>query len=103
MTHDGSGVGKINGYPIFVANTLPGEKATVKVIKVKKNFAVGRRVNLIEASPHRVKPPCNVFYKCGGCQLQHMSSEMQLQTKQNKEQNAVKRIANIEHVKDERD
>ena len=98
MTHDGSGVGKINGYPIFVANTLPGEKATVKVIKVKKNFAVGRRVNLIEASPHRVKPPCNVFYKCGGCQLQHMSYEMQLQTKQNQVQNALKRIAHIDDV-----
>jgi len=76
ITHDGNGVGKINGYPIFVTNVLPGEKAKVKVIKVKKNFAVGRRLELIEASPDRVEPPCNVFYKCGGCQLQHMSYDM---------------------------
>ncbi len=95
ITHDGNGVGKINGYPIFVTNVLPGEKAKVKVIKVKKNFAVGRRLELIEASPDRVEPPCNVFYKCGGCQLQHMSYDMQLKMKQNQVKSALAKFAHI--------
>lgn len=98
ITHDGNGVGKINGYPIFVSNTLPGETAKVKVILVKKNFAVGRRLELIITSPDRVEPPCNVFYKCGGCQLQHMSYEMQLKTKQNQVRNSLRKIAHINDV-----
>lgn len=98
ITHDGNGVGKINGYPIFVTNVLPGEKAKVKVIKVKKNFAVGRRLELIEASPDRVEPPCNVFYKCGGCQLQHMSYDMQLKMKQNQVKSALAKFAHITDI-----
>ncbi|BAM46586.1 23S rRNA (uracil(1939)-C(5))-methyltransferase RlmD [Amphibacillus xylanus] len=98
ITHDGNGVGKINGYPIFVTNVLPGEKAKVKVIKVKKNFAVGRRLELIEASPDRVEPPCNVFYKCGGCQLQHMSYDMQLKVKQNQVKSALAKFAHITDI-----
>jgi len=98
ITHDGNGVGKINGYPIFVSNALPGETAKVKVILVKKNFAVGRRLELITTSPDRVEPPCNVFYKCGGCQLQHMSYEMQLKTKQNQVRNSLRKIAHINDV-----
>lgn len=98
ITHDGNGVGKINGYPIFVANALPGETAKVKVIKVKKNFAVGRRLELLLSSPNRVDPPCNVFYKCGGCQLQHMSYEMQLKMKQNQVKNVLAKIAHITDV-----
>lgn len=98
ITHDGNGVGKINGYPIFVTNVLPGEKAKVKVIKVKKNFAVGRRLELIEASPDRVELPCNVFYKCGGCQLQHMSYDMQLKMKQNQVKSALAKFAHITDI-----
>ncbi|GAA4080551.1 23S rRNA (uracil(1939)-C(5))-methyltransferase RlmD [Amphibacillus indicireducens] len=98
ITHDGNGVGKINGYPIFVSNALPGETAKVKVIMVKKNFAVGRRLELITTSPDRVKPPCDVFYKCGGCQLQHMSYQMQLKMKQNQVKNVLAKIAHITDV-----
>ncbi|SFB15438.1 23S rRNA (uracil1939-C5)-methyltransferase [Lentibacillus halodurans] len=98
LTHEGSGVGKINGYPLFVPYALPGEVGEVKVIKVKKNFGFGKLLKVTESSPERVEPPCDVFYTCGGCQLQHMSYDMQLEMKQNQVKNAMRKIARLEHV-----
>src|SRR5699024_10369786 len=98
ITHEGAGVGKINGYPLFVPYGLPGESAKVKVIKVKKNFGFGKLVEMTEESDQRVKPPCNVYYKCGGCQLQHMSYEMQLEMKRNQVKGALKKIGHIEDI-----
>ncbi|WP_440896558.1 23S rRNA (uracil(1939)-C(5))-methyltransferase RlmD [Amphibacillus sp. Q70] len=98
MTHEGNGVGKIAGYPVFVPNILPGETAKIKVIKVKKNFAIGKRLELIKASPDRVDPPCNVYFQCGGCQLQHMSYSMQLEMKRNQVENTLRKIAHIKNV-----
>ncbi|WP_330949460.1 23S rRNA (uracil(1939)-C(5))-methyltransferase RlmD [Virgibacillus sp. MG-45] len=98
LTHEGNGVGKIDGYPLFVPYALPGEEATVKVIKVNKNYGFGKLVDIIKPSPHRVEPPCDVFYKCGGCQIQHMSYAMQLEMKQNQVQNVMRKIAHLDHV-----
>lgn len=98
LTHEGSGVGKINGYPLFVPYGLPGESAIVKVIKVKKNFGFGKLVEITKENSERVRPPCNVYYKCGGCQLQHMSYDMQLEMKQKQVQNALRKIARIGDV-----
>ncbi|WP_208591352.1 23S rRNA (uracil(1939)-C(5))-methyltransferase RlmD [Gracilibacillus suaedae] len=98
ITHEGAGVGKIDGYPLFVPYGLPGETAEVKVIKVKKNFGFGRLIEVTEESEDRVKPPCNVYYQCGGCQLQHMSYEMQLDMKRNQVQSALKKIGHIEDI-----
>lgn len=56
LTHDGLGVAKIDGFPIFVKNGLPGEKAKIKVIKVKKGYGYGRLIELHEQSPDRVAP-----------------------------------------------
>jgi len=98
ITHDGSGVGKVSDYPLFVPHGIPGEKATVKVVKVNKRFGYGKLLDVIEASPHRVEPPCNVFYKCGGCQLQHMSYELQLEIKQQQVKNVMRKIARLPNV-----
>ncbi|WP_163539170.1 23S rRNA (uracil(1939)-C(5))-methyltransferase RlmD [Gracilibacillus sp. YIM 98692] len=98
ITHEGAGVGKINGYPLFVPYGLPGEKAQVKVIKVKKNFGFGKLIEVTDRSTDRVDPPCDVFYKCGGCQLQHMSYAMQLEMKQNQVKSALKKIGHIEEI-----
>ena len=98
LTHEGSGVGKVKGYPIFVPHGLPGEEAEVKVVKVNKRFAYGKLLDIKKASPERVTPPCNVFYKCGGCQLQHMSYEMQLDMKRNQVQNVMQKVAHLPHV-----
>ncbi|MCG6179110.1 TRAM domain-containing protein, partial [Anoxybacillus sp. LAT_35] len=81
LTHDGAGVAKIDGFPIFVANGLPGEKAKIKVIKVKKGYGYGRLIELYEPSTDRVEAPCTVYKQCGGCQLQHLSYEGQLKAK----------------------
>src|SRR5690625_326612 len=95
LTHEGNGVGKVDGYPIFIPLGLPGEKADVKVIKVNKRFAYGKLLHTHKASPERVTAPCNVFYKCGGCQLQHMSYDMQLEMKRNQVLNVMQKIAHL--------
>lgn len=92
LTHEGNGVGKINGYPLFVQGGLPGEEAEVKVVKANKNFGFGRLMNVKTKSPERVDPPCDVYYKCGGCQLQHMSYDLQLEMKRNQVKSVMKKL-----------
>ncbi|WP_404457911.1 23S rRNA (uracil(1939)-C(5))-methyltransferase RlmD [Oceanobacillus kapialis] len=98
LTHEGNGVGKVDGYPLFVPHGLPGEEATVKVVKVNKNFGFGKLLDVTTPSDQRVEPPCNVYYQCGGCQLQHMSYDLQLQMKQNQVKSVMRKIAHLEHV-----
>ncbi|MEN2768141.1 23S rRNA (uracil(1939)-C(5))-methyltransferase RlmD [Ornithinibacillus xuwenensis] len=98
LTHEGNGVGKINGYPLFVPYGLPGEEAQVKVVKVNKNFGFGKLLEVKNPSPERVEPPCDVFYKCGGCQIQHMSYNLQLSMKQQQVKNVLRKVAHLEHV-----
>ncbi|WP_112179854.1 23S rRNA (uracil(1939)-C(5))-methyltransferase RlmD [Paraliobacillus zengyii] len=98
ITHEGNGVGKINGYPLFVPYALPDETAKVKVIKVKKNFAIGKLIELEKTSSERVEPPCNVYFQCGGCQLQHMSYTMQVDMKRNQVNNSLKKVGHIQDV-----
>lgn len=98
LTHEGNGVGKIDGYPLFVPYGLPGEEATVKVVKVNKNFGFGKLLEVKNPSPERVEPPCDVFYKCGGCQIQHMSYNLQLAMKQQQVKNVMHKIAHLDHV-----
>ncbi|WP_337019782.1 23S rRNA (uracil(1939)-C(5))-methyltransferase RlmD, partial [Oceanobacillus massiliensis] len=96
LTHEGNGVGKINGYPLFVPNALPGEEAIVKVVKANKNFGFGKMLELKTKSPERVEASCHIH--CGGCQLQHMSYKLQLEMKQNQVKNVMKKIAHLDHV-----
>ncbi|WP_430788410.1 23S rRNA (uracil(1939)-C(5))-methyltransferase RlmD [Virgibacillus flavescens] len=96
LTHEGSGVGKINGYPLFVPNALPGEEATVKVVKANKNFGFGKLLELNKVSPERIDPVCHEH--CNGCGLQHMSYSLQLEMKMNQVKNAMKKVAHLEHV-----
>ncbi|MCT2536819.1 23S rRNA (uracil(1939)-C(5))-methyltransferase RlmD [Aquibacillus koreensis] len=98
ITHEGDGVGKIEGYPLFVPYALPGEKAQVKVIKVKKNFAFGKLLHIDQVSEDRVEPPCDVYIQCGGCQLQHMNYGMQLEMKRNQVKNVLRKIAHIDDI-----
>lgn len=98
LTHEGNGIAKIDGYPLFVPNALPGEKALVKVVKVNKNFGYGKLLQVEKQSPARVEPPCNVYYQCGGCQLQHMSYDMQLEMKRNQVKNVMRKIAHLDDV-----
>ncbi|WP_077595904.1 23S rRNA (uracil(1939)-C(5))-methyltransferase RlmD [Oceanobacillus kimchii] len=96
LTHEGNGVAKIEGYPLFVPDVLPDEEAKVKVVKINKNFGFGKLLELTKTSSHRVEPPCHVH--CGGCQLQHMSYDLQLQMKQDQVHNVMKKVAHLDHV-----
>ena len=99
LTHDGAGVAKVEGYPLFVPNGLPGEKAKIKVIKVNKGYGFGRLMEITEASPYRVEPECPIYKECGGCQLQHMSYEGQLRAKEKQVSDVLQRIGKLENVK----
>ncbi|MFC0189998.1 23S rRNA (uracil(1939)-C(5))-methyltransferase RlmD [Fictibacillus aquaticus] len=98
LTHDGAGVAKIDGFPLFIPNTLPGERAQIKVIGLKKGFGFGRLIELIEPSPDRIEPPCPIYKMCGGCQLQHLSYEGQLEYKRKQVEEVLTRIGKIENV-----
>ncbi|MFT4401931.1 23S rRNA (uracil(1939)-C(5))-methyltransferase RlmD [Bacillus sp. SW14] len=96
LTHEGAGVAKVEGFPIFVPNALPEEKAQIKVTRVKKGFAFGRLIEMKEESPHRTDAPCPIYKQCGGCQLQHMTYEGQLLFKQKQVKDVLERIGKLD-------
>jgi 23S rRNA (uracil1939-C5)-methyltransferase len=98
LSHDGSGVAKVEGYTLFVPEALPGERATIKVLKTKKGYGFGKLVELKEKSPDRTEPPCPIYEKCGGCQLQHMTYEGQMKQKQKHMKDALERIGGLKDV-----
>ncbi|MCK6207356.1 MULTISPECIES: 23S rRNA (uracil(1939)-C(5))-methyltransferase RlmD [Bacillaceae] len=99
LTHDGAGVAKVDGYPLFVPNGLPGERAQVKVTKVNKGYGFGRLMEIYEESPHRVVAPCPIYKECGGCQLQHLSYQGQMLAKKKQVRDVLTRIGKLEDVK----
>ncbi len=98
LTHEGHGVVKLDRYPIFIPNALIDETIEYKVIKVKKNFAIGKLLDIKVQSNQRVEPPCVYYYKCGGCQLQHLSYQAQLAMKKEQVNNLFHRKANFENT-----
>ena len=95
LTVDGAGVGRYNGFAVFVPHALPDETVSAKIIKVTKNYAVSRLINIIEPSQHRITPFCTVFEKCGGCTLQHLDYTQQLLFKSRHVQQCFSRIGGI--------
>ncbi|AOM83904.1 23S rRNA (uracil(1939)-C(5))-methyltransferase RlmD [Salisediminibacterium beveridgei] len=98
LTHDGAGVVKIEGFPVFVKRALPGETVDVKVIKVKKQYGFGKLLKVHEASPERAEPPCPIYDRCGGCSLQHLSYAGQLHEKQKQVESVMARIGGFDHL-----
>lgn len=82
LSHDGRGVARIDGKTTFIEGALPGERVRFRYFNKHKNYDSGGLVELLEASPNRVTPPCPHFGTCGGCDLQHLRPEMQIQAKQ---------------------
>lgn len=91
----GEGIGKADGYTLFVKDAVIGDVVEVKVIKAKKNYGYARLMKLITPSPDRVEPKCPVARQCGGCQIQQMSYESQLKFKQDMVKNNLERIGGI--------
>ncbi|MCL2619131.1 MAG: 23S rRNA (uracil(1939)-C(5))-methyltransferase RlmD [Defluviitaleaceae bacterium] len=81
LTSEGLGVGKHGGIPIFVRGAAPGDTVLAKVVKVRKSHAFGIVHEVTRESAHRVRPPCPLFGKCGGCCLQHINYDAQLSAK----------------------
>lgn len=92
MGNDGEGIGRFDGYTLFVKGALPGEKVRVKVLKTKKHFGYAKLLEVLKPSGERVKPVCPVFEKCGGCSLQHYSYAGQLRYKEEKVRDCLERI-----------
>ena len=92
---DGEGIGKVNGYALFVKDTGIGDKCKVKIMRAKKNFAFVKLLEIIEPSKNRVDEKCPVAKQCSGCQLQSMDYEIQLNFKEQKVFNNLKRIVII--------
>ena len=95
---NGEGVGKINDFVVFVPEAITGDQLEVKILKVKKNLAYGKIEKILSPSPRRSEVTCEVATKCGGCQLQHMSYEAQLEWKQSKVYNALTRIGGLKDI-----
>ncbi len=95
ITTEGAGIGKVDGYPLFVKDTMIGDRIRGIVVKAKKNYGYGRMTEILEPSPFRVKPRCPAARQCGGCQLQAMAYEKQLEFKEEKIRNNLARIGGI--------
>jgi len=81
LTHDGEGVGRADGFTLFIQGALPGERVRAKVLKVKKQYGYAKLLELVAASSARVEPSCAIYKDCGGCQLQHFNYDEQLEWK----------------------
>lgn len=106
--NDGEGIGHIHeataltgagqderGIAVFVKNTVVGDVARIRIVKVKKSYAYGRLEEIITPSPYRVEAVCSKARSCGGCSLMHMSYEKQLEYKWNKVKNCLERIGGL--------
>lgn len=91
----GEGIGKVDGYTLFVKDAIIGDVVEVKITKAKKNFGYARLEKVIKASDKRVQPVCPVAKQCGGCQIQEMDYKAQLEFKQNLVKNNLERIGGI--------
>lgn len=89
---NGEGIGRYEGFTVFVPGGLPDELVKVKIIEVKKNYATGKLLDIKEKSQDRLEHECPVYRECGGCQLQHLSYEGQLKFKRRQVQDAMERI-----------
>lgn len=96
--HDGAGIGKVDGYTLFVKDAVIGDVVEVKVMKAKKNYGYAKLLKIITPSASRVEPLCPYAKQCGGCQIQMMSYEEQLRFKENKVRNNLKRIGGFEEI-----
>lgn len=89
---EGEGIGKIDGFTLFVKDAVVGDEIEAKIMKAKKNYAYARLEKVITPSPFRVEPKCAYHKQCGGCQIQALSYEKQLEFKQSKVRNNLLRI-----------
>lgn len=99
---EGEGIGKIDGFPLFIKDAVVGDTVEAKIIKSKKNYAYARVEKVVTPSPFRVEPPCKSHRQCGGCQIQALSYNRQLAFKQDKVRNNLLRIGGFSEAEVDR-
>lgn len=95
----GEGVGRYEGFTIFVDDAIIKERVLVKITEIKKNFARGKIEKVLSKNVARRDPICPLYNECGGCQFQHLSYEAQLQYKYIQVVSAITRIGQIKDAK----
>lgn len=95
LGHEGEGVGRVDGFTLFIPGALPGERVRVRAAQVKKQYGRAELLEVLEPSPDRMQPPCPIYDACGGCQLQHLSYEAQLRYKRKLVANSLERIGKL--------
>lgn len=98
MGHDGEGIGKVDGYTLFVKDAVIGDVIEAKIMKAKKNYAYARLVRILKPSEYRVEPVCPMARPCGGCQLQMLDYREQLRFKQKKIEENLQRIGGFSRI-----
>ena len=93
--YEGEGIAKIEGYPIFIEGAILGEKVKALIVKVKKNYAYGKLIEVIESSSERIEPKCSIYKRCGGCTVQHMSYKKQLDYKFERVKDCITKIGGL--------
>jgi len=99
LDHYGRGIVKKDGKTIFIENALPNEQVKIKLLNEKKNFCEAKTVEIIKESNDRITPICRYYGQCGGCNIMHMSYPQQLEFKENKVKEVLKKFTNFESVK----
>ena len=95
----GEGIGRVDGYTLFIKDAIIGDVVEAKVMKAKKNYGYARMMEIIHPSADRVEPKCAFARKCGGCQIQEMSYERQLAFKEQKIRGNLERIGGFDRGK----
>lgn len=96
LSHDGRGVAKLKDYTLFIPQTLPKEEVLISITNRKTHYGEGEPLEIFSPANERVTPPCPVFPLCGGCQLQHMEYQSQLDFKKKKVLMALKKIGQLD-------
>jgi 23S rRNA (uracil1939-C5)-methyltransferase len=98
MGKDGEGIGKVEGFTLFIKDAVIGDVVEAKLMKVKKNYGYARLINLVTPSPYRVEPKCPVYRQCGGCQVQALDYQEQLKFKERKVRGNLERIGGFKDI-----
>ena len=98
VTLEGAGVGRVDGFAVFVPGALAGERVRTHIIKTTASYAVGKLLEVAEPSPHRMEPLCPVYARCGGCAFGHVTYEEELRIKERQVADALTRLGGLKEV-----
>ena len=98
VSSEGQGIGRTDGYTVFVPGALAGETVQAHVIKVTSTYAIAKLTEVLTPSPDRVVPACPAFAACGGCTLQHMRYDAQLRLKSQIVYDALTRLGGLSDI-----